>query len=107
MLQSLRELTRSTPEVIHIVGGGTQNTLLCQMTADACATPVIAGPVEATAMGNLVMQAIASGELQDIDEARSVVRESSTLVEYEPAETEAWDEAAARWSDILQLGTRS
>ena len=107
VFQSLRELTRSTPEVIHIVGGGTQNTLLCQMTADACATPVIAGPVEATAMGNLVMQAIASGELQDIDEARSVVRESSSLVEYEPAETEAWDEAAARWSDILQLGTRS
>jgi rhamnulokinase len=82
--------------VLHIVGGGTQNTLLCQFIADALGKPVLAGPVEATAMGNALVQAIGHGAL-DYAEARAVVRRSSPLVEYLPHETAAWDEAYAQF----------
>jgi len=66
VLGYLEELAGGRLETIHIVGGGTQNRLLCQMTADACNRRVVAGPVEATAVGNLMMQAVAKGALGSI-----------------------------------------
>ena len=74
-------------ETIHIVGGGTQNRLLCQAAADACGRRVVAGPVEATAIGNIMMQAVADGAVGSIAEAREVVRRSFDVEEYEPRET--------------------
>ena len=71
---------------------------LSQMTADACGIPVSAGPEEATAIGNLMMQAIAAGEIKDLHEARQVVSASFELKHYEPSSDRAiWDEAYARF----------
>ena len=97
----LQELSGTRVEVIHIVGGGTQNELLNQFTADACGRPVVTGPVEATALGNVLMQARACGELSSLEEIRDVVRRSSELKTYEPRETAAWNEAYGRFARLL------
>ncbi|WP_436787839.1 rhamnulokinase [Yinghuangia sp. YIM S10712] len=77
---------------IHLVGGGARNTLLCQLTADACGIPVVAGPVEATAIGNLMMQARAAGVVGDLAETRALIAATNTLHRYEPTGSSgAWD----------------
>ena len=98
VLDDLGAITGRRPEVLHVVGGGSRNGLLCQYAADACGIPVVAGPVEATAAGNALMQAIASGRIGDLGQARAVVRNSFRLVRYEPAagSSAAWGEAARR-----------
>ncbi|MCP4512203.1 MAG: rhamnulokinase, partial [Fuerstiella sp.] len=78
----MEELTGVPVEVIHIVGGGTQNQLLNQFTADACVRPVFAGPIEATALGNVLLQARAAGDISSLSEIRDVVRGSETIGEY-------------------------
>jgi rhamnulokinase len=95
-LGSLEELTENKIEVIHIIGGGSRNKLLNQFTADVCQRPVVAGPVEATAMGNLLTQVRASGELGSLSDMREIVRKSSVVNRHEPARAPAWNEAAAR-----------
>ena len=97
VIGSLEELTGSNIDVIHIVGGGSQSQLLNQFTADACQRPVVTGPVEATAMGNLLTQVKADGELKSLGEMREVVRASSQVQRYEPA---AWNEAADRFAEL-------
>lgn len=89
----LEELTGQRIERIHIVGGGTQNRMLSQMAADACNRPVVAGPVEATAIGNILMQAIAAGDLASISEARELVKSSFGVEQFTPQATAPWDEA--------------
>jgi rhamnulokinase len=84
-------------ETIHIVGGGTKNRLLCQAAADACGRRVVAGPVEATAIGNIMLQAVTDGAVGSIAEAREVVRRSFEVEEYVPMNTAAWDEAYGRF----------
>jgi rhamnulokinase len=101
VLESLEALTGRRVEVIHVVGGGCQNTLLCQFTADACARPVVAGPVEATAAGNVLTQAIGLGVLCSLAEAREVVRRSFDVVTYEPRNPEAWHEPYERFCGCL------
>ncbi len=77
--------------VLHIVGGGTQNRLLCQLTADATLRRVVAGPVEATAAGNIVLQAIARGRIGSLEEGREIIRNSFEIEEYEPgSRSEDW-----------------
>lgn len=93
----LEELVGGRIDTVHIVGGGTQNRQLCQMTADACGRTVIAGPVEATAIGNLMTQAVADGAIGSIAEAREVIRNSFDVHHYEPSNTTAWDEAFDRF----------
>lgn len=88
-------------EMIHIVGGGSRNHLLNQFTADATGIPVTAGPVEATAMGNILMQAMALGDLNTLEEARQLVRESVHLDCYEPQSTPIWDEKYADWLRLV------
>lgn len=100
-LQHLESLTQSKIKTIHIVGGGSLNELLCQMTADACGREVVAGPVEATAIGNIVMQMIGSGTLHSIDEARQLVRSSFPTQTYQPQNMEHWDEPAARFASFF------
>jgi rhamnulokinase len=87
---------------IHMVGGGTRNTLLCQFTADATGRPVVAGPVEATAVGNMMMQAIALGHIASLDEARRIVRSSFATSTYSPENAELWDAAYKRFEDLQQ-----
>jgi len=78
---------------VHVVGGGSNNRLLCQMAADACGHPVVAGPVEATAIGNLIVQAMALGLISTLEQARDVVRRSVALETYEPKSRHEWDKA--------------
>ena len=87
--------------VLHIVGGGCKNTTLSQFTANAIGRPVITGPIEATATGNLVSQLIALGEVGSLKEGRELVRRSFPLVEYTPFSTSAWDDAYVRFSKMI------
>jgi len=96
----LEELTGNRIEVIHIVGGGSQNKLLNQFTADACQRPVVAGPVEATALGNLLTQVRTSGEIGSLAGMREVVQRSSAVDHYEPEAAPAWNAAAARLAEL-------
>jgi sugar (pentulose or hexulose) kinase len=99
--EKIQELTGKRARVIHIVGGGTKDGFLSQMTADACGIPVAAGPEEATAIGNLMMQAIAAGEVADLKQARQIVAESFELKHYTPSADRAlWDEAYGRFCTI-------
>jgi rhamnulokinase len=96
----LEELTGNRIEVIHIVGGGSQSVILNQFTADACQRPVVAGPVEATALGNLLVQVRASGQLASLAEMRDVIRKSSNVTTYEPGNAAAWEDASARFTAL-------
>ncbi len=97
VLQKLEILLDRKFNALHVVGGGSQNKLLCQFTADATGLPVIAGPVEATAIGNIAVQAVAGGQLTSYEEARQVIRRSFDVVTYEPGESSPWDEAYERF----------
>jgi rhamnulokinase len=103
VLEWLEELAGSKVEVIHIVGGGSQNELLNQFTANACGRPVVAGPIEATALGNVLIQARTSGALSSLAEMRSIVRASSTLRQYEPRDRSAWGDAYGRFCELMKM----
>jgi rhamnulokinase len=90
VLEKLEQLTGKRLETIHIVGGGSQNALLNQLAADACNRPVLAGPVEATAIGNVLVQAIGFGVLGSLAEAREVVRRSFEVKTFTPRNPGAW-----------------
>jgi rhamnulokinase len=90
-LKELDTLLGRRVERIHVVGGGVKNTLLCQMVADATNRPVVAGPVEATAIGNLLVQLIARDGVVDLRAVRSVVRDSFELAYYQPRDAARWD----------------
>lgn len=87
-------------ERLHIVGGGSRNAVLNQMSADACGVTVVAGPVEATGVGNALVQGIALGVLPNLPAARELVRRSFPLQHYQPLDTAAWDDAADRLTRI-------
>ncbi len=101
VLTWLEELIGRRIETIHIVGGGSNNRLLNQMAADATGRRVVAGPVEATAIGNLMMQAVSSGDAASISEARDVIRASFDVAEFTPQASAAWDDAFARFQSLL------
>jgi rhamnulokinase len=101
-LDQLEQLLGHSVEAIHVVGGGSQNALLCQFTANACNRPVIAGPVEATAIGNVLVQMVAMGELASMDDAGDVVRRSFPLTEYQPQDTVHWMEAYERFTRLIK-----
>lgn len=101
VFDGLESLIGGKLEVVHIVGGGTQNLLLCQAIADACNRPTLVGPVEATALGNCLMQAISGGDVGSIAEGRALVRESFPLETYEPQNTDGWEEAYGRFQKLL------
>ncbi len=84
VLERLQLVTGQTFEVIHVVGGGARNRLLCQLTADLTGRPVFAGPIEATALGNVLAQAMATGEVADLAQARELSAVSSERLLYEP-----------------------
>jgi rhamnulokinase len=96
-LDQVRALTGRRISKVHIIGGGAQNKLLCQYAANAMGVTVIAGPVEATAIGNLLVQARASGHVGSLEEIRNIVRRSFSPVAYQPQQSESWLSAYERY----------
>ena len=101
-LEKLEEILGRRLNVIHIIGGGCQNKLLCQLAADATGRQVVAGPVEATAIGNIMMQALTMGYVGSIAEARDLIRRSFDVVTYKPEATSGWDNAYDRYLEIME-----
>jgi len=104
--QALEQAERLTGRAfggLHMVGGGIQNRLLCRMSANAIGRPVWAGPAEASAIGNLLLQFIAQGACVDLAEARRLVADSFPVEKYEPADGEAWEAAYLRFIALRPL----
>jgi rhamnulokinase len=101
VLERLEEITGTVFERIHIIGGGTQNHLLNQFTADATQCPCLTGPVEATALGNVLMQAIALGHIESLEYGRNLVRKSFPPSVYLPGESREWDRAYIRLQELI------
>jgi rhamnulokinase len=101
VIERLEDLLGRRLDSVHIMGGGTKNRLLSQLTADATGRQVITGPVEATATGNLLTQALALGEISSLDDIRDIVCQSFDVETFEPAPSQAWDDAYARFLHLL------
>lgn len=97
----IEQVTGERINRLHVVGGGSHNALLNQLTANALHVPVLAGPAEATAAGNILTQAYAMGSLRSLDEMRAVVRQSFEVRRFEPREADAWDAAYGRFATLV------
>jgi rhamnulokinase len=104
VIDQLERITATPIHTVHVVGGGARNRVLCQMTADAAGRRVLAGPVEATAIGNVMVQAIALGLVGSLAEAREVIRRSTRVEVYEPVHTDQWEAAWQRLVSARGLG---
>jgi len=102
-LDELRRLTRRSIERIHVIGGGSRNEKLCQFTADATNLPVFSGPVEATAIGNIMTQALAMGQVGSVAEIREIVRDSVDISTFQPDRAAEWDRAYLRFREVVGL----
>ncbi|MBN1311786.1 MAG: rhamnulokinase [Anaerolineae bacterium] len=102
VIECLEEMLGYRLEVIHIIGGGSQNGLLCQLTADVTKRPAVAGPVEATAIGNALVQAISLGHIGSLADGRQLVARSFPLKTYEPHPDDGWEDAFARFRKIAE-----
>ncbi len=103
-MQRLESLCGQSLETVHVVGGGSCNDLLNRFTAAATGKPVEAGPEEATAIGNIIVQMIGLGDLPNLAEARTLVAASFPTRRYEPAGTEAWEAAGQRFAFLFEKG---
>jgi rhamnulokinase len=101
VLQSLEDVIGGACARIRIVGGGSRNRLLCQLTADATGRPVLAGPVEATALGNIAVQMLATGAAASLAEAREVIDRSFPAERFEPRDTARWDREWDRFRSLV------
>jgi rhamnulokinase len=101
-LEQIEKIIRKPVERIHIIGGGANNRFLCQLTADATGLPVIAGPVEATAIGNILMQARGMGYVESLREMRTIVSESCDMIQYLTSKTHDWQENYFRFKLMIQ-----
>jgi len=100
-LHQIEQLTGKKIDRLHIVGGGSNNDLLNQFAANATGIPILAGPAEATAAGNVILQALALGHIESLAAGREIIRCSSTLRRFEPQETETWDRAFKKFETLL------
>ena len=101
-LEQISESTGKTFDVLHLLGGGTKDGFLCEMTAKSLGIPVVAGPVEATALGNIMLQLIALGEVSGIEEARTIIAETQETKKYAFDRSFDWDKAYEKYKSILQ-----
>ncbi|MBP2025587.1 rhamnulokinase [Peptoniphilus stercorisuis] len=101
-LEELKDCTNKNYNTIHMIGGGIQSELLCKMTSSACNRKVLAGPVEATVLGNISMQLIALGSIENVQEARHIIKKSEEIKEYLPKDKEKWDKAYERFKEIIK-----
>lgn len=102
VLEGIEKCTGKNYDSLNVVGGGTKDTLLCKMTADACNITVYAGPIEATVMGNVAVQLISGGDIADVVEARRIIANSGQLKCYFPENTAAWDEAYEKFKSVTK-----
>lgn len=100
--EQIDRLTGKHHPMIHIIGGGSQNKLLNQFAANATGRRVVAGPVEATAIGNILVQAIAVGEIKNLADGRALVRESFDVETYHPEQVDAWDDVYQRYQQLKE-----
>ena len=103
VLESLEELTGRRFDAIRVVGGGARNRLLNQFTADATGRPVIAGPLEATALGNIAMQMLATGAVTSLGEARTIIERSFPVERFYPTATDRWEPHYQRFREYVEL----
>jgi rhamnulokinase len=104
VLEQLAAVSGRRIDAIHVVGGGARNELLCRLTADLCGRPVVAGPVEATALGNVLVQAAALGEVSGLQQMRALVRRSQDFVRHEPSPAQPAAETYQRFLAATGLG---
>ena len=102
-LEKLESITGTRYDGLHVIGGGVKDRLLCSLTACACGREVVAGPVEATVLGNISVQLMAAGEIASLAQARQVIADSFELTRFEPQGTSDWDTAAARYDRIFHI----
>ena len=102
VLENLRALSPRPIETLHVIGGGSRNDLLNQFTANAIGIPVVAGPSEATAIGNVMIQAMAAGEATDVAGMRQLINRSIPLKTYQPQDMEAWDAAYIHFKNCVR-----
>ena len=102
VLENLRSLSPRPIETLHVIGGGSRNDLLNQFTANAIGIPVVAGPSEATAIGNVMIQAMAAGEATDMAGMRRLIQRSVPLKTYHPQDTDAWDKAYIHFKNCIR-----
>lgn len=102
-IERLETILDTKINTIHVVGGGTRNALLCQFTADATGRVVHAGPIEATAAGNVLMQAMARGRISSLADARAIVAKSFPVAIHEPRQPQEWDEAVGRFEELMKI----
>jgi rhamnulokinase len=96
------KVSGTTTKAVHIVGGGSKNVMLNQFTADACGLPVVAGPEEATAVGNIMVQALGLGIIGSLTEALPIIRQAFPIRDYQPRDVAAWNTAYARFAQIVK-----
>jgi rhamnulokinase len=101
VLEKLLGAAGRKAETVHIIGGGSKNAVLCQMAADATGRRVVAGPSEATALGNAIVQFVTLGEFKDVAEARQLLSRGAGMITYEPRNTSAWNAAYERFVNVL------
>ena len=100
-IHQISENTGKIFDVLHLLGGGTKDSFLCQMTANSLGIPVIAGPTEATALGNILLQLIALGDISSIEEGRALLRKQEKVKEYLPNDMESWERAYKKFCKII------
>jgi len=101
VFHQLKEVSTKPINKIHIIGGGSKNKFLCQLTADACGVPVIAGPAEGTAIGNLMVQALAMKAVKSLADMRKVIRNSFEFETYTPKNTADWDKVWEKYVSLI------
>lgn len=105
--EQVKHCTKKGYKIIHMVGGGTRDSFLCQMTADAVNIPVLAGPVEAAALGNAAAQLIALGLLEDMGHARTVIRKTFSPKEYLPSNPELWSRHYGQFTQAIRYHNKA
>ncbi len=101
-LEQIAECTGKKFDVLHLMGGGTKDGFLCELASQSLGITVVAGPIEATALGNIVLQLIALGEIESIDEGRKIIAETEKVKTFSQAHTPDWDEAFDRFCNIIK-----
>ena len=101
-IDQIEDNTGKDFDVLHFLGGGTKDGFLCQMTADALGIPVVAGPTEATALGNIMLQLIALGDIENIEEGRNLIKKQESLHHYFPNDVKEWEKAYVKFCTAVQ-----
>jgi rhamnulokinase len=101
-LEEIEDCTGKHYDTVYMVGGGTQSKLLCQFTANSCKKRVVVGPIESTVLGNIVLQLVATGEVEGLQGARDLIANSQEIQVYEPQDIEEWDDAYKKFLDMIE-----